>query len=77
MKRLLVPEIDSAERELRTALSLAPAYARARFALGVVLLREGEHGEARNEFKQATVDAAGDPALQNIAAAARDSIPAP
>jgi Flp pilus assembly protein TadD len=65
---------DSAERELRTALTLAPGYARARFALGVVLLREGEHAEARNEFARATLDAAGDPALQNIAAAMRDSI---
>jgi Flp pilus assembly protein TadD len=65
---------DSAERELRGALALAPAYARARFALGVVLLREGEHSEARNAFARATIDAAGDPALQNIAAAMRDSI---
>ena len=68
---------DSAERELRAALSLAPAYARARFALGVVLLREGERDAARTEFQRATVDAAGDPALQNIAASARDSIPVP
>ncbi len=68
---------DSAERELRSALALAPAYARARFALGVVLLREGEHGAARNAFARATLDAAGDPALQNIAAAMRDSIKAP
>jgi Flp pilus assembly protein TadD len=65
---------DAAERELRSALALAPAYARARFALGVVLLREGEHAEARDEFARATLDAAGDPALQNIAAAMRDSI---
>jgi Flp pilus assembly protein TadD len=65
---------DSAERELRAALSTAPAYARARFALGVVLLREGDHSAARNEFARATQDAAGDPALQNIAAAMRDSI---
>ncbi len=68
---------DAAERELRSALSLAPAYARARFALGVVLLREGEHAEARNAFARATLDAAGDPALQNIAAAMRDSIATP
>ncbi|MGA8575331.1 MAG: tetratricopeptide repeat protein [Candidatus Cybelea sp.] len=68
---------QAAERELRTALSLAPGYARARFALGVVLLREGDHTAARNEFAQATVDAAGDPALQNIAAAMRDSIKPP
>ena len=64
----------AAERELRSALALAPTYARARFALGVVLLREGEHAEARSAFARATVDAAGDPALANIAAAMRDSI---
>jgi tetratricopeptide (TPR) repeat protein len=68
---------ESAERELRDALALAPTYARARFALGVVLLREGEHDAARNAFERATVDAAGDPALQNIAAAMRDSISVP
>lgn len=67
----------AAESELRIALSLAPAYARARFALGVVLLREGDHAAARNEFARATTDAAGDPALQNIAAAMRDSIKPP
>ncbi|MBV9718922.1 MAG: tetratricopeptide repeat protein [Candidatus Eremiobacteraeota bacterium] len=65
---------DAAERELQSALVLAPAYARARFALGVVLLREGEHAKARDEFARATVDAAGDPGLANIAAAMRDSI---
>jgi Flp pilus assembly protein TadD len=68
---------DAAERELRSALALAPAYARARFALGVVLLREGQHAAARNAFDRATSDAAGDPALQNIAAAMRDSIRVP
>lgn len=67
----------SAERELRAALTLAPGYARARFALGVVLLRQGEHAAARNEFARATLDAAGDPALQNVAAAMRDSIKNP
>lgn len=67
-------EYSSAERELRSALALSPTYARARFALGVVLLREGEHAEARNAFARATIDAAGDPALANIAAAMRDSI---
>lgn len=65
---------DAAERELRTALALAPAYARARFALGVVLLREGDHLAARDAFARTIVDASGDPALQNIAAAMRDSI---
>jgi tetratricopeptide (TPR) repeat protein len=68
---------DAAERELRSALALAPTYARARFALGVVLLREGDHAAARNAFARATQDAAGDPGLQNIAAAMRDSIQAP
>jgi Flp pilus assembly protein TadD len=68
---------DAAERELRTALALAPAYARARFALGVVLLRQGNHLAARNAFAQAIVDASGDPALANIAAAMRDSIKSP
>ena len=68
---------DAAERELRGALALAPLYARARFALGVVLLREGEHVAARNAFDRAKNDAAGDPALQNIAAAMRDSIHVP
>jgi hypothetical protein len=43
----------------------------------VVLLREGDHTAARNEFARATLDAAGDPALQNIAAAMRDSIKVP
>jgi tetratricopeptide (TPR) repeat protein len=65
---------DAAEQELRTALALAPAYARARFALGVVFLREGNHLAARDAFARTIVDASGDPALQNIAAAMRDSI---
>ena len=68
---------DAAERELRSALVLAPGYARARFALGVVLLRKGAHAEARDEFARATHDASGDPALQNIASAMRDSIKVP
>src|SRR5579863_3615465 len=68
---------DAAERELNSALALAPGYARARFALGVVLLREGDHSAARSAFARATVDASGDPALRNIAAAMRDSIKSP
>ena len=64
----------AAERELQTALSLAPAYARARFALGTVLLREGRRGDARAAFDRAARDASGDPALQNICLAMRDSI---
>jgi len=66
--------IDSAERELRTALSLSPTYARAEFALGAVLLRQGRRTEAREAFVRTLHDATGDPALQNIAAAMRDSI---
>jgi Flp pilus assembly protein TadD len=64
----------AAERELRNALSLSPTYARAEFALGAVLLRQGRRGEARDAFVRTFRDAAGDPALQNIAAAMRDSI---
>jgi Flp pilus assembly protein TadD len=66
--------MDAAERELRTALSLAPTYARAEFALGAVLLRQGRRSEAREAFVRTMQDASGDPALQNIAAAMRDSI---
>jgi Flp pilus assembly protein TadD len=65
---------DAAERELRSALSLAPTYARAEFALGAVLLRQGRRAEAREAFVQTVRDASGDPALENIAAAMRDSI---
>ncbi len=62
-----------AERELRSALALAPTYARAQLALGALLLKEGRRSEARNAFVQASRDAT-DPALQNLAAAMRDSI---
>lgn len=64
---------DAAERELRAALALAPSYARCRLALGALLLKEGRRTEARAAFAQATRDAT-DPALQNLAAAMRDSI---
>ena len=64
---------DAAERELRAALALAPTYARAQLALGVLLLRQGRRAEARVAFAQATRDAT-DPVLQNLAAAMRDSI---
>lgn len=67
-------QLDAAERELRAALSLSPTYARAEFALGAVLLRQGRRSEAREAFVRTLNDAAGDPALQNIAAAMRDSI---
>ncbi len=67
----------SAERELSVALDLAPSYARARFALGTVLLREGRRSAARDAFDRVVRDANGDPALQNLALALRDSIHAP
>lgn len=67
-------QMDAAERELRAALSLSPSYARAEFALGAVLLRQGRKSEAREAFVRTLHDASGDPALQNIAAAMRDSI---
>lgn len=67
-------QLDAAERELRAALTLAPTYARAEFALGAVLLRQGRRAEAKEAFVRTLQDAAGDPALQNIAAAMRDSI---
>ena len=63
----------AAERELRSALALAPTYARAQLALGALLLKEGRRAEARDAFVQASRDA-NDPALQNLAAAMRDSI---
>lgn len=66
--------LNAAERELRTALSLSPTYARAQFALGVVLLREGRRSEAREAFAATLKEASADPALQNIAAAMKDSI---
>lgn len=68
---------DAAEQELESALALAPSYARARLALGVVLLRQGRRAAAREAFARAQQDAIGDPALQNIAAAMRDSINTP
>jgi tetratricopeptide (TPR) repeat protein len=69
--------LDSAEHELEVALDLAPAYARARFALGTVLLREGKRAQARAAFDRVVRDAGGDPALINLALAMRDSIHAP
>jgi tetratricopeptide (TPR) repeat protein len=66
---------DAAERELRASITLSPGYARAQFALGAILLREGRKSEARAAFAQANHDASADPALANIAAAMRDSIP--
>jgi len=67
----------AAEQEFTVALDLAPQYARARFALATILLREGKRDDARAQFARAAGDAAGDPALQNLALAARDAIHAP
>jgi Flp pilus assembly protein TadD len=66
-----------AEREFSVALDLAPSYARARFALGTVLLREGKRDQARDAFERVVHDANGDIALQNLASAMRDAIHAP
>lgn len=57
----------SAASELSIALALAPSYARARLALGVIYLREGHRAQARAAFLRAAHDAAGDPALRNLA----------
>ncbi|MBV8727653.1 MAG: tetratricopeptide repeat protein [Candidatus Eremiobacteraeota bacterium] len=62
-----------AEREFSMAVDLAPAYARARFALATVLLREGRRSEARAAL-DATLRDAADPVLRNLAAALRNSI---
>ena len=64
---------DEAERELRTAISLAPAYTRATIALGAVLLREGKREAARVAFDDASRTSP-DPALRNLAVSLRDAI---
>jgi len=64
---------DDAERELRTALTLAPRYPRAEFALGTVLLRTGKRTEARATF-DAVTRSSSDPTLTNLAASMRDAI---
>jgi len=65
---------DDAEREFVTALALSPTYARARLSLGTVLLQRGDRSEARDAFDRAARDAAGDPALENLAVAMRDAV---
>jgi tetratricopeptide (TPR) repeat protein len=65
---------DSAERELRAALALAPNYARAEFALGVVLLAQNHRSQAHDAFVRACQLSSGDPALSNLATSMRDSI---
>lgn len=62
-----------AEREFSAAVALAPSYARARFALATVLLREGRRTEARTAL-DATLRDATDPTLRNLAAALRSSL---
>jgi len=63
----------NAEREFSAAVTFAPSYARARFALATVLLREGRRDEARAAL-DATLRDAADPVLRNLAAALRSSI---
>lgn len=62
-----------AERELRTALRLAPGYSRASIALGAILLHEGKRVEARAAFDGA-VKSAPDVALRDLAASLRDAL---
>jgi tetratricopeptide (TPR) repeat protein len=65
---------DDAERDLVAAIALAPAYTRARIALGALLLHEGKREEARLAFDDA-VRSTPDPALRNLATSLRDAIP--
>ena len=65
--------LPDAERELRSAIALSSGYARARIALGAVLLREGKKGEARVAFDTAA-QTSQDAVLRNLAASLRDSI---
>jgi tetratricopeptide (TPR) repeat protein len=65
--------LADAERELRAAIALSPAYARARIALGAVLLREGKKDEARLAF-DAAAQASQDATLRNLATSLRDAI---
>jgi len=64
---------EVAQAELQRALMLAPGYARARFALGTVLLRAGQRAEARVAFDRCAHDAS-DPDLRALAIAVRDQL---
>jgi len=66
-------DYGESERELRAALALAPAYTRARLALGAVLLRGGKRDEARVAFDDA-LRATSDASLRNLAVSLRDAI---
>ena len=70
------PTLEGAYRDLflRESVDLAPAYGRARFALGTVLLHEGKRAQARAAFAAVAGDAGTDPALRNLAVAMRDAI---
>lgn len=57
---------DIAERELQASLTLAPDFARARFALGTVLLKQGRRSEARVAFSQ-VLQSSNDISLRNLA----------
>jgi tetratricopeptide (TPR) repeat protein len=46
-------QLEDAEAEYRAALSIAPAFAEARYHLGALLLQEGRIAEALPELKQA------------------------
>jgi tetratricopeptide (TPR) repeat protein len=65
--------LSDAERELRGALAIVPTFARARFALGAVLLRQGNHDQARTAFDQAAHDA-NDVTLRNLASSMKQSL---
>ena len=64
---------DAARAELDRALALSPGYARARFALGTVLMRGGLRADARVAFDRCARDAA-DPALRALAIDLRDRL---
>jgi tetratricopeptide (TPR) repeat protein len=72
LAEIAIGRLDDAERELRSALALVPTFARARFALGAVLLRQGKHDQARTAFEQAARDA-NDVTLRNLALSMRQS----
>lgn len=73
LAEIAIGRLDDAERELRSALALVPTFARARFALGAVLLRQRKHDEARTAFEQAARDA-NDVTLRNLALSMRQSL---
>jgi tetratricopeptide (TPR) repeat protein len=73
LAEMKLERLADAERDLRAALAVAPQFARARFALGAVLLREGQRDQARLAF-EAAAQSAQDPSLRELANSMRDSI---